>query len=134
MTLGELISGGGRAALDKLAAAGSMIRYGVPFNQKAVMALSGQIPGAQRENLRSGLGSEIEERRAAAYLFGKQWPNLGPEAQPFVDRLRRFAGDDPRLLAVTQQAVEQGAAERERADAAARARMPQVPAWILEAK
>ena len=130
MNLRDLISGGGQSALDHLADVGSMIRYGVPFGRKAVLALTGQIPGAQRENLRSQPGTELEERRAAAYLFGKQWPQLGPEVQPFVDRLRRFAGDDERLLAITQDSVERGA----RDTIGSYGPTLPVPDWILDRK
>lgn len=122
MTLRELLSGGGQRALDTLADVGSRIRYGVPFDEKARMALTGMIPGARKENLRSEVGSDIEQRRAAAYLFGQQWPTMGPEWQPLIDRYVR-SGDDPRLLAVTQDAVEQGSRDALMRDANARYRV-----------
>ena len=128
MTLGELLASGGRAALDRLADAGSMIRYGVPFDQKARMALTGEIPGYRQENLASELGADIEQRRAAAFLFGRQYPDFAPSLQDIVDRLR--AGDDPRILAVTRDAVRRGAQEAERT----RAAQPRMPEWMLEAK
>jgi hypothetical protein len=114
VNLRDLISSGGSVALDKLADLGSMIRYGVPFDQKAAMAIRGEVPGFDRQNAGSEMGADIEQRRAAAYLFGKQWPNLAPEWQPLVDRFIR-SGDDPRLLAVTQDAVERGAYDALRA-------------------
>jgi hypothetical protein len=107
MTLGELISKGGQGALDRFADVGSLIRYGVPFNQKEAIALRGETPGYRAQNMATEIGPEIEQRRTAAYLFGKQWPHLAPEWQPIIDRMR--GGDDPRILAVTQDAVERGA-------------------------
>lgn len=132
MTLGDLITGGGQKTVDRLADLGSLIRYGVPFGEKARLAITGAIPGAQPQNMRSEAGGEIEQRRAAAYLFGRQWPTLAPEWQPIIDRMR--SGDDPRVLAVTQDAVEQGSMDARRAKAAARAQMPALPPWLLEVK
>jgi hypothetical protein len=98
---------------------GGRIRYGVPTAEKEAMAMRGEIPGHDPANMKTGTGMEAEQRRAAAYLFGKNYPNLGPNWQPIIDRVLR-SGDDPKVLAVTQTAVEQGAMESEREAAAAR--------------
>lgn len=121
-----MVSGGAEEVAHRLADLGSRIRYGVPFEEKARMALTGRIPGSRP--VRSELEAEIEQRRAAAYLFAKQWPGLGPEWQPLIDRLRR--GDDPRVLAVTQDAAEQGAQDAMQARRSA----PAPPSWLLEVK
>lgn len=127
-----MVSGGGQAALDRLADLGSMIRYGVPFDAKAAMAIRGQTPGYDPRSAVSSLGQDIEQRRTAAYLFGKQWPSLAPEWQPLIDRLR--GGDDPRVLAVSQDAVERGAMDALRARAAHQAASRPLPSWLLEVK
>lgn len=105
------------AAIQFLNDMGGRIRYGVPTSEKEAMAISGQIPGHDPRNAKTGVGHEIEQRRAAAYLFGKNYPNLGPEWQSLIDRMR--SGDDPKVLAVTQTAVEQGAADAQKAQQAA---------------
>lgn len=94
-------------------------RYGVPWEEKEAMAIRGDIPGADPRNGSSDLGQEIEQRRAAAYLFGRQWPTLGPWLQPGINALRYVEGDDPRVIAVAPYAVKEGA-EAGRQQAAAR--------------
>lgn len=128
MNLGELVSNGGQKALDRLADLGSMIRYGVPFNEKAAMAIRGQIPGYDPRNAYTELGQDIEQRRGAAYLFARQYPGLAPMVQPLIDRLR--SGDDPRILAVTEDAMRRGVAE----GLARREALPPPPEWLLEVK
>lgn len=109
-TIRDLLEGGAHALGNQV---GGRLRYGVPLEEKARMAVSGEIPGYDPVNAGTEIGQDIEQRRAAAYLFGKTHPNLGPEWQPIIDRYIR-SGDDPRVLAVTQSAVEQGAMDAQR--------------------
>lgn len=98
---------------------GSLFRYGVPFDEKEAMAIRGEIPGYDPKNGSSDLGQKIEQRRAAAYLWGKTHPQYGPDSQPFIDLFRRVVEhDDPRLLAVTQDAAEKGSQDTLTAEAA----------------
>jgi hypothetical protein len=99
---------------------GGRVRYGVPTSEKEAMAIRGEIPGHVPANDNTMLGQDIEQRRAAAYLFGKTWPWLGPNWQPYIDKFRSGEGDDPRVISVAQSASEQGSQEAESESAAAR--------------
>ena len=90
---------------------GGRIRYGVPTYIKETMAIRGEVPGHDPKNAKSQEGLDVEQRRAAAYLFGRNYPNLAPMVQPAIDSLR--SGDAPEVLAVTQSAVERGSSDAE---------------------
>lgn len=112
-TLRDLLEQSG--AIQALGDVGSRIRYGVPYAVKEAMAIRGEIPGYDPRNARSAAGQEIEQRRAAAYLFGRSHPTWGPEYQPFIDMFRQHVGgDSPDVLSVAQDAVERGAFDAQR--------------------
>jgi hypothetical protein len=61
-------------------------RYGVDANQKYALALSGRIPGSQP--IKSEEDIAREERRAAAYLFSLQHPEMADIGVGLASTLR----------------------------------------------
>lgn len=61
-------------------------RYGVGANEKYALALSGRIPGSQPIHSEEDVARE--ERRAAAYLFAVQHPELADLGVGLASTLR----------------------------------------------
>jgi hypothetical protein len=81
------------------------LRYGVTSADKARLAASGAVPGAQPVGSEQDI--EREDRRASAYLFAREHPGVAGVVQPIVDDLRlRAFGDSPQVVAVAQQGQE----------------------------
>ncbi len=82
--------GGFGEGLYDLADQFGRLRYGVPTSEKERMAVSGEVPGAQPIQY-NDRDVARENRRAAAYLFGKTWPRLAPVIQPAINRFKDYA-------------------------------------------
>ena len=92
------------------------LRYGVGPTEKYAAAVSGEIPGAEKIEKQADVPRE--ERRAAGYLFGKNWPTLARGGTALANKIR--FSEDPALHSVATSATEQGIAD---------AQMEPPPGW-----
>ena len=86
------------------------LRYGVDASQKYALAVSGRIPGSMPIHSDDDLARE--ERRAAAYLFKLQHPDIADFGTGVASTIRGYFGEPEFLQDAAREGVVAGATQK----------------------